>query len=152
MSINDRVVKIPVVKADHAKDIPLPCYMTDGSSGMDIYAAVEEDVLMLAGKRALIPTGIYVAVPYGYELQVRPRSGLAIKHGIGILNAPGTIDSDYRGEIKIIMINMGQERFTVKRGDRVAQLVLCPVARANFEKRDELPPTERSDGGFGHTG
>jgi dUTP pyrophosphatase len=152
MSINDRVVKIPVVKADHAKDIPLPCYMTDGSSGMDIYAAVEEDVLMLAGERALIPTGIYVAVPYGYELQVRPRSGLAIKHGIGILNAPGTIDSDYRGEIKIIMINMGQERFTVKRGDRVAQLVLCPVARANFEKRDELPPTERSDGGFGHTG
>jgi dUTP pyrophosphatase len=152
MSINDRVVKIPVVKADHAKDIPLPCYMTDGSSGMDIYAAVEEDVLMLAGERALIPTGIYVAVPYGYELQVRPRSGLAIKHGIGILNAPGTIDSDYRGEIKIIMINMGQERFTVKRGDRVAQIVLCPVARANFEKRDELPPTERSDGGFGHTG
>lgn len=126
--------------------------MTDGSSGMDIHAAVEEDLQLLPGERALIPTGIYVAVPNGYELQVRPRSGLAIKHGIGILNAPGTIDSDYRGEIKIIMINMGQEPFTVKRGDRVAQIVLCPVARACLEKRDELPPTERSDGGFGHTG
>ena len=152
MNIKDRVVNVPIVKADYATDIPLPCYMTDGSSGMDIHAAVEEDVQMLPGERTLIPTGIYAAVPNGYELQVRPRSGLAIKHGIGILNAPGTIDSDYRGEIKIIMINLGQEPFTVKRGDRVAQIVLCTVARACLEKRDELPPTERSDGGFGHTG
>jgi dUTP pyrophosphatase len=119
---------------------------------MDIYAAVDADAQLLPGERVLIPTGIFAAVPAGYELQVRPRSGLAAKHGIGILNAPGTIDSDYRGEIKIIMINMGQEPFTVKRGDRVAQIVLCPVARAYLEERDELPPTERSDGGFGHTG
>ncbi|MBW6462629.1 MAG: dUTP diphosphatase [Firmicutes bacterium] len=126
--------------------------MTLGASGMDLYAAVQDELKLFPGGRALIPTGLYAAVPQGYELQVRPRSGLAVKYGIGILNAPGTIDSDYRGEIKIIMINMGQEPFTVKRGERVAQIVLCPVARAKLELQNELPATERSDGGFGHTG
>ncbi len=130
----------------------MPGYMTDGSSGMDLYAAPDSDITISAGERALIPTGLSVAVPDGYELQVRPRSGLAIKHGIGLLNSPGTIDSDYRGEIKIILINMGQEPFTVKRGDRVAQIVLCPVAKAKLELCSELPATRRNDGGFGHTG
>lgn len=139
-------------KSEDNADLPLPGYMTIGASGMDLHAAVRDDLMLSPGERALIPTGLYAAVPRGYELQVRPRSGLAVKYGIGILNAPGTIDSDYRGEIKIIMINMGQEPFTVKRGERVAQMVLCPVARAKLELRDELPATERSDGGFGHTG
>ncbi len=145
-------VKLPVQKAAHARDIPLPRYMTDGSSGMDLHAAVDGNITVLPGKVALIPTGLIAAVPIGYELQIRPRSGLAAKNGIGILNSPGTIDSDYRGEIKVIMINLGQVPFGIKRNDRIAQIVLCPVQRAIIVETDELPPTERSDGGFGHTG
>ncbi len=139
-------------KSTDTPDLPLPRYMTEGASGMDLYAAVETDFPIAPGERALIPTGLFTAVPRGYELQVRPRSGLAIKHGIGILNAPGTIDADYRGEIKIIVINLGNETFTVKRGERIAQMVLCPVARAEFELTEKLPDTERGEGGFGHTG
>ena len=139
-------------KSTDTPDLPLPRYMTEGASGMDLYAAVETDYPIAPGERALIPTGLFTAVPRGYELQVRPRSGLAIKHGIGILNAPGTIDADYRGEIKIIVINLGNETFTVKRGERIAQMVLCPVARAEFELTEKLPDTERGEGGFGHTG
>jgi len=141
-----------VYKSTDTPDLPLPRYMTEGASGMDLYAAVETDFPIAPGERALIPTGLFTAVPRGYELQVRPRSGLAIKHGIGILNAPGTIDADYRGEIKIIVINLGNETFTVKRGERIAQMVLCPVARAEFELTEKLPDTERGEGGFGHTG
>jgi dUTP pyrophosphatase len=146
------MVKLPFKKAAHAGDVPLPCYMTDGASGMDLYAAVGETASIMPGEIKLIPTGLFVAVPSGYELQIRARSGLAAKMGIGILNSPGTIDSDYRGEIKVILINLGQNPFQVKRGDRIAQMILSPVMRAVLEETDELPPTERSDGGFGHTG
>jgi len=146
------IVKLPINKAAHAYDIPLPRYMTEGSSGMDLHAAVDQTITIRTGEIALIPTGLMVAVPIGYELQVRPRSGLAAKNGIGILNSPGTIDSDYRGEIKVIMINLGKDPFEVKRSDRIAQMVLCPVPQAILEETDQLPPTERSDGGFGHTG
>ncbi len=145
-------VNLPFKKAAHTEDIPVPRYMTDGSSGMDLCAAVTENTLIQPGEVALIPAGIMVAVPAGYELQIRPRSGLAAKKGIGILNSPGTIDSDYRGEIKVIMINLGPEPFTVHRKDRIAQMVLCPVPQAVLEEMEELPPTGRSGGGFGHTG
>jgi len=145
-------LKLLVKKEAHAIDIPLPGYMTEGSSGMDLYAAVDDEIIIAPGEITLIPTGLTVAVPSGYELQIRPRSGMAAKHGIGILNSPGTIDSDYRGEIKVVMINLGQKIFAVKRCDRIAQMVLCPVLRAIFEEIDILPPTVRSDGGFGHTG
>lgn len=119
---------------------------------MDLYAAVAEAELIKPGDRKLISTGLVVAVPSGYELQIRPRSGLAINNGVVILNAPGTIDSDYRGEIKIILANLGDEPFIIKRGDRIAQMVLSPVARAILTLKEELPATNRSDGGFGHTG
>ncbi|MDY6825795.1 MAG: dUTP diphosphatase [Bacillota bacterium] len=145
-------VELPIKKLFSAHDIPMPCYMSKGASGMDIYAAVEKDVLIKEGKTALIPTGFTVAVPEGFEIQIRPRSGLAVREGIGILNSPGTIDSDYRGEIKIIIINLGEKPFVVKRGDRIAQMVLCPVVRAIVKQTAELPPTDRNDGGFGHTG
>lgn len=146
------IVKLPINKAAHADDISLPRYMTEGSSGMDLHAAVGQSTIIISGEIAVIPTGLMVAVPIGYELQIRPRSGLAAKLGIGILNSPGTIDSDYRGEIKVIMINLGKDPFEVKRNDRIAQMVLCPVPQAILEETDQLPPTERSDGGFGHTG
>lgn len=145
-------VKLPFRKLEHAEGIKEPCYMTEGSAGMDLHAAVADETSIMPGEVCLIPTGIAVAVPAGYELQIRPRSGLAAKEGIGILNSPGTIDSDYRGEIKIILINLGQKPFVVRRNERVAQMVLCPVMQALLEARDELPPTERNGGGFGHTG
>ncbi|MFO7953059.1 MAG: dUTP diphosphatase [Bacillota bacterium] len=145
-------VRLPIKKAEHAADIKLPCYMTEGAAGMDLYAAVDHCKTILPGEVALIPTGLFVAVPYGYELQIRPRSGLAAKKGIGILNSPGTIDSDYRGEIQVIIINLGQKPFTVKRHDRIAQMVLCPVSRAVPFETEALTSTTRDSGGFGHTG
>ncbi len=145
-------VKLVLKKADHAADLPLPRYMTAGSSGMDLYAAVEQPLTVAPGERALVSAGIMAAVPPGYELQVRPRSGLAAKRGVGIVNSPGTIDADYRGEIKVILINFGSEHFTVQRGDRIAQLVLCPVIRADIIEMEILPETGRGSGGFGHTG
>jgi dUTP pyrophosphatase len=145
-------VKIVVKRTAEAKDLPLPTYMTDGASGLDLFAAVDEARIIIPGEWELIPTGLYAAVPTGYELQIRPRSGLAVKFGIGVLNSPGTIDSDYRGEIKIILINLGQKEFTVNRGDRIAQMVVAPVIRATIEEQSELPPTTRDSGGFGHTG
>jgi len=126
--------------------------MTPHSAGMDIFAAVKEAVVIEPGKRALLPTGIAIALPPGIEAQIRPRSGLAIKNGIGLLNSPGTIDADYRGEIKIILINMGDEPFSVKRGDRIAQMVVREVFQGEWRTVDELPETDRNDGGFGHTG
>ena len=130
----------------------LPQYMTEGSSGMDLFASLEESVTLEFGERKLIPTGISVAIPEGFEGQVRPRSGLAIRNGIGIINAPGTIDADYRGEVMVLLINFGRDPFTVHPGDRVAQLVISRVFRAAWEEVDELPPTLRQGGGFGHTG
>lgn len=145
-------IKLPFKRVGGTEDLPQPSYMTRGSAGMDIYAAVENELIVQPGHRALVATGLMVAVPPGYELQIRPRSGLAVRQGIGIVNSPGTIDSDYRGEIKVILINLGQDVVTISRGDRIAQMVLCPVPRAVLEEVDELPPTERNDGGFGHTG
>ena len=135
-----------------AVDLRTPSYETAGSSGMDVCAAVTDQVTIGPGARALIPTGFAVAIPTGYEIQVRPRSGLAVKHGLSLPNSPGTIDADYRGEVKIAMINLGQEPVTIKRGDRVAQLVVAPVVRAAIDVVSELEDTARGSGGFGHTG
>ncbi len=143
-------IAVKVMK--HAGDLPLPCYMTGGAAGMDLLAAVVETVIIPPGKIQVIPTGLAVAVPAGYELQVRPRSGLAAQNGISVLNSPGTVDSDYRGEIKVILINLGPEPFSIHRGDRIAQLVLSPVFRISWQSVPELPSTERGPGGFGHTG
>jgi len=133
-------------------DIPLPGYATEGSSGLDVRAAVEQEIVLAPGKVALVPTNLSVEIPAGYEIQVRPRSGLAAKHSIGILNSPGTIDSDYRGEVKIIMMNFSEEDFPIKRGERIAQLVISKVYRAEFIEKKELNDSERGGGGFGHTG
>lgn len=138
--------------SDKYKDIPLPAYATNGSSGLDIRAAVEKEITIPKGKIILVPTNLSVEIPFGYELQVRPRSGLAAKHGIGILNSPGTIDSDYRGEIKIILMNFSENDFIIQRGDRIAQLVLAKVYIAQVSESDDLDDTLRGEGGFGHTG
>ncbi|HON12182.1 MAG: dUTP diphosphatase [Fibrobacter sp.] len=145
--------QIAVKRLDHASDIPLPRRMTPGSSGCDICAAVESDLVIEPGSRALIPTGFCFEIPQGMEVQVRPRSGLAFKFGVTVLNTPGTIDADYRGEVKIILANFGDQPFTVKRGDRVAQVVPMSVAaNAEFIEKDDIALTERGAGGFGHTG
>jgi len=133
-------------------DLELPTYHSELASGMDVAAAVTDALPLVQGEIKMIPTGFAVAVKPGYELQVRPRSGLAIKHGITVVNTPGTIDADYRGEVKIGLINLGQDVFTINRGDRIAQLVLAPVCRASIVVMDELDSTERQAGGFGHTG
>ena len=133
-------------------DLPLPAPATAGSSGVDLRAALAEVLVLRPGERRLVPTGFAVAIPEGFEGQVRPRSGAALKQGLALPNAPGTIDSDYRGELAVILINLGQEAVTLRRGDRIAQLVIAPVARARFEEVAELPPTDRGAGGFGHTG
>jgi len=138
--------------SDKFNDIPLPEYATAGSSGMDLRAAAENEIRIPVGKISLIPTDLSVEIPEGYELQVRPRSGLAVKHGIGILNSPGTIDSDYRGEVKVILINFGEEDFVIRRGDRIAQMVLSKVYLAEINETDELNNSRRGEGGFGHTG
>ena len=133
-------------------DIPLPHYATEGSSGMDIRAAVDDEIVLEAGKVDMIPTNLIVEIPEGFEIQVRPRSGLAAKHGIGILNSPGTIDSDYRGEVKIILFNFSKEDFEIKRGDRIAQLILSKFYRAELNQTENLSSSSRGKGGFGHTG
>jgi dUTP pyrophosphatase len=135
-----------------AEDLPLPAYETEHAAGMDLRAAVAEALSLAPGQRALVPTGIRIALPPGTEAQVRPRSGLAIRHGISMVNSPGTIDADYRGEIRVIVINHGEETFTIQRGDRIAQLVVAPVLRAEWQVVDSLDDTTRGAGGFGHTG
>jgi len=132
--------------------LPLPTYMTTGAAGMDLHAAVTEDVAIEPGAIALVPTGLEIAIPHGYEGQVRPRSGLAVKHGISLPNTPATIDSDYRGEIRVPLINLGREVFRVARGMRIAQLVVAPVVRVTWDEVAELPSTARARGGFGHSG
>jgi dUTP pyrophosphatase len=133
-------------------DVPLPTYATIGSAGMDIYAAVEQDLTVKEGVTLLVPTGFSIEVPIGYEAQIRPRSGLAIKHNIGLMNSPGTIDSDYRGEVKIVFTNYGKSDFVVKRGDRIAQMIIAKYERVEWVETDQLSETERGSGGFGHTG
>ncbi|EJM99584.1 dUTP diphosphatase [Phyllobacterium sp. YR531] len=143
-----------LVRLDHAKGLELPSYETSGSAGMDLRAAVPEDrpLLLLPGKRALVPSGLIFEIPEGYEAQIRPRSGLALKNGITCLNAPGTIDSDYRGEVKVILVNLGEDDFYVERGMRIAQVVLAPVVQLNVEERQHASETSRGAGGFGSTG
>ncbi len=140
-----------VVERLEGNDLPLPCYMSEGASGMDLAACVTEPVSLGPGERQLIATGIRIAVPPGCEAQVRPRSGLAVKQGLTVLNTPGTIDCDYRGEVKVILINLGREQAVVQRGDRIAQLVIAPVARARLQEGN-VEGTERGARGFGHTG
>ena len=145
-------ITVKVKRLYDIKNIPIPVYESQGSSGMDIRAAVKEDVLLNPGDIKLIPTGLAVSVPPGYEAQIRPRSGLALHHGIGMVNSPGTIDSDYRGEIGIIMINWGTDPFVIKIGDRIAQMVFARVYRADLLEVNDLDATSRGGGGFGHTG
>ena len=145
-------VAIEVVRLPHAADLPLPSYATGGAAGMDILAAVEAPLVIAPGARALVPTGLRIALPPGHELQVRPRSGLALRHGIVLPNSPGTIDEDYRGELQVIVLNAGAEPFTVERGMRIAQAVLAPVTRATWREVASLPGSDRGTGGFGSTG
>jgi dUTP pyrophosphatase len=143
---------VTVVRLPEGADLPLPAYMTTGAAGADVVAAVTGEVTLAPGARALVPTGFALAVPPGYEVQVRPRSGLALKSGVTCLNAPGTIDSDYRGGVGVILVNHGAEPFVVRRGDRIAQLVVAPVVQAAFRETVSLTTTARGDGGFGSTG
>jgi dUTP pyrophosphatase len=145
-------IKVKVKYLDGRQDIPSPRYESNGASGMDIRASVKDPIIIKPGEIAFIPTGLAVSIPPGFEGQIRPRSGLALNHGIGMVNSPGTIDSDYRGEIGIIMINWGKEPFTVQRGDRIAQMVLCKVYRGDITIVEDLDTTQRGEGGFGHSG
>lgn len=145
-------VSVPITVLPHAADLSLPEYATTGAAGMDVVAAVDEPMSIAPMTVGLVPTGLTVAIPEGYEIQVRPRSGLALKKQVTLLNTPGTIDSDYRGEIKIIMMNFGSEPFVIQRGDRIAQLVLASVPLIEWQQVEELDQTTRSSGGFGHTG
>lgn len=150
MSIEE--IHVEVTRRAGTEDLPLPKYMSDHASGMDMYAAVEEPVRLEHGDIKLIPTGLHIAVPPGFEAQIRPRSGLALKHGIFVVNTPGTIDADYRGEVQIILGNIGKEPFVIERGSRIAQLVIQRVARVEWMVAEELSETKRNSGGFGHTG
>lgn len=145
-------INVSVKKLPHAAGLPLPAYMTENAAGVDLVAAVDDCVVILPGARGLIPTGLQIAVPPGYEVQIRPRSGLALNRGISVPNSPGTIDSDYRGEVKIILANLGEEPFIVSRGDRIAQMVIARIVHAEIREENELSDTERGEGGFGHTG
>jgi len=145
-------MNLPVTRLPHAQDLPLPAYATEGSAGLDLLAAVDQEIELKPGKRVLVPTGIAVALPKGFEAQVRPRSGLALHHGITLLNTPGTIDSDYRGEIKAMLINHGEEAFRITRGMKIAQLVVARHETATLQEVAELPASERGAGGFGSTG
>ena len=146
------IVSVAVTRLPHGADLPLPTYATEHSAGMDLLAAVDADVVLAPGARALVPTGLAFALPDGYEAQVRPRSGLAAKNGVTVLNSPGTVDADYRGEVKVILINHGSEPFTIERGMRIAQMVVAPVTRIAWEDVPTLEETARGAGGFGSTG
>jgi dUTP pyrophosphatase len=152
MNAREPVIRIMRLRPEQDADLPLPRYMTPEAAGMDICAAVRQDTLLEKGQITLLPTGFALALPPGYEAQIRPRSGLAVKHGIGIINSPGTIDADYRGEVLIAVINLGPAAYTVRRGDRIAQMVIQRVHQARLEEVDRLEATDRSTGGFGHTG
>ena len=145
-------VLVRVRRLAHAEGLPLPAPATTGSAGVDLRAALAAPLVLAPGDRALVPTGLVLEIPPGWEGQVRPRSGLALRHGLSLLNAPGTIDSDYRGEIGVLLINLGNDLFTIEPGDRIAQLVICPVVSARLELVTDLDATERNDGGYGSTG
>ena len=145
-------IKLEFKRLDHGQDLPLPAYQSDLAAGLDLLAAVENTLWLEPGSRALVPTGLAMALPAGFEAQVRPRSGLAAKHGVTVLNTPGTIDADYRGEVKVILINLGDTAFEIARGDRIAQMVIAPVLQAEIEEVDILSETSRGAGGFGSTG
>lgn len=146
-------MKIQITRlSPSSRDVPLPAYATEGAAGMDIRAVLDDPMIVAPGATILVPTGFAIAVPGGYEAQIRPRSGLAIKNRIGVLNAPGTIDSDYRGEVRVILTNFGSEEFTIRRGDRIAQMVIAPYVKAEWDEGEALDDTTRGAGGFGHTG
>ncbi|WP_153771698.1 dUTP diphosphatase [Labrenzia sp. CE80] len=145
-------VRLELKRLPHGADLPLPAYQSDLAAGLDLLAAVDEPLVLSPGKRALVPTGLAMALPAGFEGQVRPRSGLAAKNGVTVLNTPGTVDADYRGEVKIILVNLGDERFTIERGARIAQLVVAPVLQADLIEVETLSETKRGAGGFGSTG
>lgn len=148
----DGVLRVAVTRLAGASDLPLPARSTPGSAGVDLHAALDQELVIAPGERALVPTGLALAIPEGFEAQVRPRSGLALRHGILLPNAPGTIDSDYRGEVKVILLNAGREPFLVRRGDRVAQLVVAPVCRLEWQEVETLPASQRGASGFGSSG
>jgi len=151
-SAEGRSPRVEITREAHAADLPLPEATTSGAAGLDLRAAIPEPITLRPGARQAIPTGLRIALPAEFEAQVRPRSGLALRHGILVPNAPGTIDSDYRGEIQVILLNAGEEDFEIKRGDRIAQLIVAPVVRPDWVEVDRLDETERGEGGFGHTG
>lgn len=145
-------MRVRIKRLPAARDLPLPAPASSGSSGFDLRAAVDAELVIRPGERVLVPTGLVLEIPPGWEGQVRPRSGLALRHGIGVVNAPGTIDSDYRGEVAVLLINLGEAPFSVERGDRIAQLVIAPVERVEWEEVDTLASSPRGEGGFGSTG
>tara|TARA_A100001037_G_scaffold167424_1_gene150527 strand:- start:6410 stop:6859 length:450 start_codon:yes stop_codon:yes gene_type:complete len=144
-------VKVPVLQLPHGRDLDLPAYATEGAAGVDLLAALDSDLMLDPGGRALVPTGISIALPHGLEAQVRPRSGLALREGVTVLNSPGTVDSDYRGEVGVVLANLGETPFTVRRGDRIAQLVVARHVTVDWDQTDELPQSGRGAGGFGST-
>jgi len=145
-------VRVALKRLPESQDLPLPSYMSDLAAGADLYAAVRDDITLEPGMRALVPTGIAIALPPGYEAQIRPRSGLALKSGVTCLNTPGTIDADYRGHVQVLLVNLGKEPAVIKRGDRIAQMIVAPVNRAEFSVVEELPDSLRGANGFGSTG
>ena len=152
--MSEEPIAVPIMRLPHGEDLPLPAYHSAHAAGLDLLAAVpsDEPLTMAPGARALIPTGIAIALPEGYEAQVRPRSGLAVRHGVTVLNSPGTVDADYRGEVQVPLINLGAEPFVVRRGMRIAQMIVAPVRRVQLIEAQDLPATERASGGFGSTG
>jgi dUTP pyrophosphatase len=147
-----KTIEVKIKTAESIKNLPLPKYETVGSAGMDLSANIDSSVILAKGQRKLIPTGLFIGLPHGYEAQIRPRSGLAIKHGITVLNTPGTIDSDYRGEIMVILINLSDTDFIIENGMRIAQMIISPIVQADLIKVDSLDDTHRGDRGFGSTG
>jgi dUTP pyrophosphatase len=149
---NAKGVRVALMRLAHGEGLPQPEYMSEHAAGADLCAAIREQLTLLPGARALVPTGFSIAIPPGYEAQIRPRSGLAIRSGVTCLNSPGTIDADYRGELNIVLANFGTQPIVIRRGDRIAQIIVAPVSRALFDLVNELPPTGRGEGGFGSTG
>jgi dUTP pyrophosphatase len=146
------LVRVTVARLPQSEGLPLPAYMSDHAAGADLCAAVDDELILQPGERALVPTGLAIALPAGYEAQIRPRSGLALRDGITCLNSPGTIDADYRGEVRVVLANLGSDPVVIRRGDRIAQMIVAPVVQAVFDVVEELPATPRGDGGFGSTG